>query len=102
LGLGVETQRQWNDNAIARTTPVLLGLYSLISLWAGDLLSSGSTPYAAAWYRKSSFTFSDAIAAVRLQLWVGDIYQRSLPNREPQYIPANRITRMAQVLCFAA
>lgn len=41
--LGVETQRQWSDKAIARTTPVLLGLYSLITLWAGDLLNSASS-----------------------------------------------------------
>ncbi|GGC15916.1 hypothetical protein GCM10011494_38520 [Novosphingobium endophyticum] len=59
--LGVETQRQWTDNAIARTTPALLGLYSLVSLWACDLLTSDSIPYAAAWYRKTSLTFSDAI-----------------------------------------
>jgi DDE superfamily endonuclease len=100
--LGVETQRQWTEKAIARTTPALLGLYSLVSLWAGDLLSNDSTPYAAAWYRKASLTFSDAIAAVRLQLWIGDINQRSPPNREPQYIPAHRLIRMAQALCFAA
>ena len=30
--LGVETQRQWSDNAIGRTTPVLMGLYSLACL----------------------------------------------------------------------
>ena len=45
--LGVETQRQWTDKAIARTTPALLGFYSLISLWACDLLTSTSMPYAA-------------------------------------------------------
>jgi hypothetical protein len=33
------------DKAIARTTPALLGLYSLITLWAGDLLTSASSPY---------------------------------------------------------
>ncbi|WP_223427226.1 hypothetical protein [Tateyamaria pelophila] len=75
--LGVETQRQWSDEAIARTTPTLLALYSLISLWACDLLSSASTPYAAAWYRKTNLTFSDAIASVRRVLWVGDIFQHS-------------------------
>jgi hypothetical protein len=32
--LGVETQRQWSDRAVARTTPALLGLYSLVTLWA--------------------------------------------------------------------
>ena len=30
--LGVETQQQWSDLAIERTTPVLLGLYSLLCL----------------------------------------------------------------------
>jgi len=99
--LGVETQRQWTDKAIARTTPALLGLYSLISLWACDLLTTKSTPYSAAWYRKTSLTFSDAIGAVRLQLWVGDINQHSPPHPEPHYIPTTRLKRMAQALCFA-
>jgi len=100
--LGVETQRQWSDQAIARTTPVLLGLYSLTSLWACDLLTTSSTPYAAAWYRKTSLTFTDAIGAVRLKIWLGNINQRSPPNRETQSIPASRVIRMAQALCFAA
>jgi hypothetical protein len=30
--LGVETQRQWSDQAIARTTPVLLALFSIVTL----------------------------------------------------------------------
>lgn len=52
--LGVETQRQWTDKAIARTTPALLGLYTLISLWACDLLTTKSTLYSAAWYQNKS------------------------------------------------
>src|ERR687894_467640 len=35
--LGVETQRQWSDRAVARTTPALLGLYSLVALWADEI-----------------------------------------------------------------
>lgn len=66
--LGVETQRHWSDKAIARTTPTLLGLYSLVSLWAGDLLDDNASPYAAAWYRKTHLTFTDAIGAVRFKL----------------------------------
>tara|TARA_R110002049_G_scaffold106640_2_gene254107 strand:+ start:3520 stop:4902 length:1383 start_codon:yes stop_codon:yes gene_type:complete len=100
--LGVETQRQWSDKAIARTTPALLGLYSLITLWACELLSTSSTPHAAAWYRKTHLTFTDAIGAVRLTLWVGDIYQHSPPHRERQKIPPDRLVRMAEALCFAA
>ena len=99
---GVETQRQWSDKAIARTTPALLGLYSLISLWACDLPSTTSMPYAAARYRKTSLTFTDAIACVRLALRVGDIFHHSPPNRKPQEIPTDRIVRMAEALCFAA
>jgi len=100
--LGIETQRQWSDKAILRTTPALFGLYSLISLWACDLLTRTTRPYAAAWYRKTNLTFTDAIGAVRLTLWVGDINQRSPPDREPHNISPTRMLRMAQALCFAA
>ena len=100
--LGVETQRQWSDKAIARTTPVLFGLYSLICLWACDLFNEHSMPHAAAWYRKTNLTFSDAIGIVRHTLWVGDIYRHSPQNTEPPEIPPDRVKRMADALCFAA
>ena len=80
----------------------MLGLYSLVSLWACDLLSHASMPYAAAWYRKTNLTFTDAIGAVRLALWVGDIYQHSPTNRDTKKIPPDRLMRMADALCFAA
>ena len=40
--LGMETQRQWNERAIARTTPALLSLYSIITLTAHQLLQQES------------------------------------------------------------
>ena len=52
--LGVETQRQRSDAAIARTTPVLCGLYSLVCLWAGAVLATNRLSYAAAWYEKNA------------------------------------------------
>ena len=52
--LRVETQRQWNDNAIIRTTPSLLALYSLVTVWAGEVLGQTNRPYAAAWYKKQN------------------------------------------------
>jgi len=100
--LGVETQRQWSDLAILRTTPALLGLYSLITLWASERLDERATPYVAAWYAKSRFTFSDAIAAVRLNIWVGDIYSRSTVSIDQQKIPPNRLIRIAQAIGHAA
>jgi hypothetical protein len=76
-------------------------IYSLISIRACDLLTCTSTPYAAAWYRTTNLTFSDAIGAVRLQLWVGDITLNSPPHQEPRIIPPARLVRMANALCFA-
>lgn len=100
--LGVETQRQWNGNAIIRTTPSLLALYSLVTLWAGDVLSQTTRPYAAAWYKKANLTFTDAIGAVRLVLWSDDLYRHSPSNPQMHKIPPGRLIRMAQALCFAA
>lgn len=100
--LGVETQRQWSDKAVSRTTPALMGLYSLVILWAEDLLRRGAAPYAAAWYPKNAFTFTDAIAAVRRRIWMGDINDSSPHDPDMRKIPPDRLIRMADALCFAA
>lgn len=68
--LGVETQRQWSDKAIARSTPVLMGLYSLVCLMGNrlgqeELLKVEET----AWYQKKHATFSDMLRAVRMTIW---------------------------------
>jgi hypothetical protein len=69
--LGFETQRQWSDLAIHRTTPLLLGLFSLVTLWAADLAARPGklAVLGAAWYRKPEPTFADCLAAVRRMLW---------------------------------
>lgn len=74
--LGIETQRQWSDKAIARTTPILFSLYSLIILIADTLhLQEPMQPVTTAWYKKSNVTFSDVLSKVRKQLWRhGNLY----------------------------
>jgi hypothetical protein len=68
--LGMETQRQWSELAIARTTPALLGIFSLVTLLAHHLSHSSPLPVRqAAWYKKSEATFADALALVRRYLW---------------------------------
>jgi transposase len=84
--LGVETQRQWSDRAIARTTPALLGLFSLVTLWAGEALKDGWMPRRAAWYAKSHLTFSDALALVRAELWAAS-FETSWQVRDVVKIP---------------
>lgn len=67
---GVETQRQWSDGAIARTTPALMGLFSLVCLMANALLAGRELEKGeAAWYQKDSGTFSDVLTLVRKELW---------------------------------
>ena len=80
--LGVETQRQWSDQAIARTTPALLGLYALVALWADAMHQTHAlVGRSARWYQKDKLTFSDALAAVRRQLWADD----TLSNFSPRH-----------------
>src|SRR5438067_2512676 len=68
--LGVETQRQWSDLAILRTTPALLALFSLVTIFAHQLLQGQPLPVRqAAWDSKALPTFSDTLAFVRQHLW---------------------------------
>jgi hypothetical protein len=68
--LGVETQRPWSDRAIARTTPCLLALFSIVTLLAAHLdHRARSAVCTDAWYRKRRPTFADTLAAVRRQFW---------------------------------
>lgn len=76
--LGVETQRQWSDLAIARTTPALLGRFSLVCLMAYHLNQGARLrPRTAAWYLKDEATFSDALALVRRVLWAAKYFNPS-------------------------
>jgi hypothetical protein len=101
--LGVETQRQWSDLAILRTTPALLGLFSIVTLWAHDIAQDHAiVPRTAAWYPKTNLTFSDAIAAVRRRLWAQQIYSTSPKTTEIIKIPRRLADRMANALAYAA
>jgi hypothetical protein len=81
--LGMATQRQWNDQAIARTTPALVSLYAIITLTAHLLIATGATCVrSTAWYGKTRPTFSDAIAWVRRQLWEHIHFSMSQPDIE--------------------
>jgi DDE superfamily endonuclease len=101
--LGVETQRQWSDPAIARTTPVLLGLFSLITLWSHKLHAGAApTPRATSWYRKSLPTFSDAIAAIRRDLWSHGNFEMSISLPDLMEIPETTINSLIATACYAA
>ena len=101
--LGVETQRQWNDLAIGRSTPALMGLYSIVSLTTEALMKSEAIVVRrAAWYAKTQATFSDAIAMVRRQLWSHCYFSTSGQNLDVIKIPRSLFERLTEAVCYAA
>ena len=101
--LGFETQRQWNPLAIARTTPAILGLFSLVTLLAHHLLSDQPLPTrSAVWYTKPEATFSDVIAFVRRYLWQHAKFSNSLTNTRLLAFPAAVLDDLVEALCYVA
>lgn len=102
--LGVETPRQWSDAAVARTTPALLGLFSLVALRARELHAHGRLPHRrAAWYCKDKPTFSDAIAALRSSLWAEAARFPASPHApDSVQVPRAMLNRLTDLACLAA
>lgn len=100
--LGMETQRQWNERAIARTTPALLSLYSIVTLTAHLLIEKGAACVrSTAWYRKTRPTFSDAMALVRRQLWDHLHFSMSQQETDMIKIPRALFERFLDAVCYA-
>ncbi len=101
--LGIETQRQWSPLAIARTTPSLLALFSVVTLFAHQLLAGASLPVRqTAWYTKPAPTFVDTLAFVREQLWPSIISSMSPPTTDVVKIPRAVFQHITETLAYAA
>lgn len=101
--MGVETQRQWSDLAILRTTPALFGLFSLVTLFAHHLQTQ--QPFQlpqTAWYTKSLPTFVDALAAVRRSFWTARLFEMSVETRTSAKVPPELLEIWSDLLCYAA
>jgi hypothetical protein len=102
--LGVETQRQWSELAIRRTTPALLALFSLVTLLAHRRMArSTQTPRRAAWYRKPYPTFCDALALVRRELWAQEeTFCGSAQEKDMVKVPRAFVEHLTETLCCYA
>jgi hypothetical protein len=99
--LGVETQRQWSDRAILRTTPALLALFSLVTLIAHQHAKRRKLPIRqAAWYHKSRPTFSDALALVRRQIWQHECFPVDATPFAYSKTPTAIQNRLLSALCY--
>jgi hypothetical protein len=101
--LGVETQRQWADKAIVRTTPALFSLFSIITLLAARLMEASELPARrAAWYANEQATFADTLAFVRRSLWSKATLPMWSPKDQSREIPCSLCEHFLDVLCYAA
>ena len=99
--LGIETQRQWSDLAIERTTPLLLGLYSLVTLFGYALAPEGHLPFKhSAWYHKQTATFSDVLALVRRHLWGNFSFPTSPSDPDVVLLPRSTLAQLAHAVCY--
>jgi hypothetical protein len=101
--LGVETQRQWADRAIARTTPVLLALFSIVTLLALRLSEDRPIPVqATAWYHKAEPTFADCLALVRRHLWCARYWLHSAAEAACVQFPREAVDLLMNGVPLAA
>ena len=102
--LGLETQRQWPEAAIRRTTPVLLGLFSLVTLVAHRHTPGPGRAVVrqATWYRKRDPTFADALALVRRDLLRRQTFCASPCAEEMIKVPRALVATLTETLCCVA
>jgi hypothetical protein len=101
--LGLETQRQWSEAAIRRTTPVLLGVFSLVTLLAHrQMPEPAAVVRQATWYRKRDPTFADALALVRRDIWQHQAFSTSPCAEEMVKVPRTLVATLTETLCYVA
>jgi hypothetical protein len=100
----IETQRQWSEVAIRRATPALLGLFSVVTLFALRRTVQGGAFGQAAWYQKRHPAFADALALVRKDPW--DQEERTFCGLPVQTdaikVPRAFMERLTETVCYAA
>ena len=103
--LGFETQRHWSERAIRRSTPALLGLFSLVTLFAHQHMAKDANAVRrTAWYDKKHPTFSDALAVVRKELWAQEeaTFCGSAQENDTVKVPREFVERLTDAVCYAA
>ena len=79
--LGVETQRQWSDKAIARTTPCLLALFSIVTLLAARSRPANGTGRGGRMVPQTAPDLRRCPAAGALRSGASRLWQVTAPTR---------------------
>jgi hypothetical protein len=100
--LGFETQRQWSDTAMERTTPLLLGLFSIVVLMALKRFGP-DLPYSQdVWYRRREASFRDVLSAIRLDLLDLNYFNKSSFFVDWLLFPVRRLASLTFLISASA
>jgi len=101
--LGFETTKQWVKTSVLRTAPMLLGLFSVISLIFADYGRHHRLPIRqTSWYTKTEPTFSDAISTVRRLCWQEILFRGPRFHDAFKKLPAQIRNMLLDRLSWAA
>ena len=103
--LGVETQRQWADKAITRSTPLLMGLFSLISIIGSELIEENPECLKlnnASWYDKKHATFSDIHLLVKQKIINGLYFNNSTKKGDMIKLKISEFNELINTVLSAA
>ena len=99
--LGLETQRQWSDLAIERSTPALFGFFTLIVLMVHALYPDGLLPLTpSAWYPKTHATFHDLLALVRRRIGYHFLFQTAALSPDLRLITPAQVEHLLSAVCY--
>lgn len=100
--LGFETPRQRVANSVQRMAPLLLGLFSLVSvMYHRHLTDHESVVNSRPWYEKSEPTFSDALETIRRELWTQTIFAQGHFSKALAKTPRKLRNTLLDFLCQA-
>ena len=101
--LGFETTKQWTQRSVLRMAPVLLGLFSVISLIFAEHVRHRRLPIRQTnWYAKTEPMFSDALGAVRRLFWQEILFRGSSFHDAFEKLPAKLRNLLLDRLSLAA
>jgi len=100
--LKIGSTRCRTKNSILTSVPCLFGLYSVVVLLYAQINPYGDRKFAINWRGKTDVAFSDAIAAVRKEIWAKWIFKQDGYEADFEKIPAHLRENLLNLLSVAA
>lgn len=100
--LGLEKSRGRCRKTVLRVEPCLFCLYSLVAYWFANLPARQNKEIHVPWLGKTSLTFSDALVAVRSNLWRQQLFQRTGKSKPADKLSTRAKNAIIRLLALAA